>query len=136
MKELLVILKPTNLFAHSVKAIMWFILSLELIRILLYTLEDFPRLLFSESHGYSLIVKVLNLLVLYEILITLTSAFELRRIKLTYVVDTAVIFFIRELVVLTFSKKGIDLQPTLAYIGIILSLGVLRVIAVRFSPHP
>ncbi|MDQ7038597.1 MAG: phosphate-starvation-inducible PsiE family protein [Aquificota bacterium] len=123
----------TNLFRNLVRTIMWVILSVETGKILLYiavNVRDITR----DDLSYGLIVKVLNLLLMYEIFITLISAVELRRIKLTYVVDTAIIFFIREMVVITFSEKTIETHIAIAFSLVVLSLGLLRVIGVRFSP--
>ena len=120
-------------FASFIRAIMWLILSLEVGKIFLHIITNL-RHIAEDDFSYGLIIKVLNLLLMYEIFITLISAIELKRIKLTYVVDTAIIFFIREMVVITFSSKTIETFVAVAFSLVVVSLGALRVIGVKFSP--
>ncbi|RLJ70953.1 uncharacterized membrane protein (DUF373 family) [Hydrogenivirga caldilitoris] len=125
-----------RVFFFLMKLLMWFVIALELLKIgsfILQALQNFPG---TPDFTYRLVVKLLNILIIYEIFVTLTSAFELQRIKLTYVVDTAIVFFIRELIVLTFSNKEIPTQSALTFGGIILALGLLRLITIRFSLQP
>jgi len=128
-------LSLSRLFFLFIKLLMWFIILLELFKITSYILSSLPDLPGTSDYSFKLIVKVLNLLIIYEIFLTLTSAFELHRIKLTYVVDTAIIFFIRELIVVVFSQKEVSPMVALTFGGVILSLGVLRFISVRYSPQ-
>ncbi|GEM_PF-3474489 len=125
---------PSSLFFHFLKLVMWAVLVLESARIIIFTAKSLKSFPLAEDLSYGLIIKTLNLLIIYEIFITLISALEFRRIKLTYVVDTALVFFIRELIVITFSDKYIDPKTAGAFVAVIASLGILRVVAVKFSP--
>ncbi len=127
-------LRLPELFFYLIKLLMWLIIALELIKIGSYIAVTLHQFQSSQDYTFRLVVRILNLLIIYEIFLTLTSAFEFHRIKLTYVVDTAIIFFIRELIVVVFSSKEISPTTALTFGGLIFSLGLLRIISVRFSP--
>ncbi len=124
----------SDLFFLLIKLLMWLIIALELFKIASYIATTLPQFQSSQDYTFRLVVRILNLLIIYEIFLTLTSAFEFHRIKLTYVVDTAIIFFIRELIVVVFSSKEVSPTTALTFGGLIFSLGLLRIISVRFSP--
>ena len=127
-------IKFPDIFFLFIKLLMWLIIILEVVKIVSYIFMTFPQFQSNQDYTFRIVVRILNLLIIYEIFLTLSSAFEFQRIKLTYVVDTAIIFFIRELIVVVFSSKEISPITALTFGGIILSLGLLRIVSVRFSP--
>ncbi len=76
-----------------------------------------------------LITDVLTLYVLIELSRSLVEYFNSQKLRLTFIVDAAIVFIIRELLILLFKHEA---QPdTLyAYAAILLVLGALRVSSV------
>jgi len=79
------------------------------------------------------VVEILNILVIYELFTTLLIAFEEHRIKLPLILDTALIFIIRELLIIVFSYKNLSLETGVSYSLIITILGGLRLLSRRFE---
>lgn len=78
------------------------------------------------------IVDTLMLLALVEVFKTTVTYFREGRVKVTFIVDTILVVMLTEVISQWF--KGGDWQP-LAVLGmILLILGVVRIMAVRWSP--
>lgn len=78
-------------------------------------------------------VEILNILIIYELFTTLLVVFEERRIKLPLILDTALIFVIRELLIIVFSYKNLSLETGVSYSLVIAILGGLRLLSRRFE---
>jgi uncharacterized membrane protein (DUF373 family) len=83
---------------------------------------------FKGIHGQyiDIIADVLTLFVLIELSRSLVEYFNSHRLRLTFIVDAAIIFILRELLILIFKEK-IDPQMIYAFSALILVLGALRI---------
>ena len=79
-----------------------------------------------------LIVNTLMLLALVEVFKTTVAYFREGRVKVTFIVDTILVVMLTEVISQWF--KGGDWQPLAVLCVILLILGVVRVMAVRWSP--
>jgi uncharacterized membrane protein (DUF373 family) len=78
------------------------------------------------------IVNTLMLLALVEVFKTTVTYFREGRVKVTFIVDTILVVMLTEVISQWF--KGGDWQALTVLCGILLVLGVVRVMAVRWSP--
>ena len=80
------------------------------------------------------IIQMLILLALVEVFKTATTYFSEGRVKVTFIVDTILVVMLTE--VLSQWFRGGDWQALGALGGILLTLGIVRVMVVRWSPTP
>jgi len=78
------------------------------------------------GHYIDLIADILTLYVLIELSRSLMEYFENHKIRLTFVVDAAIVFIIRECMIGLF-KHEIEAQMLYAFSAILLVLGILRI---------
>ncbi|HEX9626899.1 MAG TPA: phosphate-starvation-inducible PsiE family protein [Acidiferrobacterales bacterium] len=78
------------------------------------------------------IVDALIVLALLEVVRTLQAYMKLGRVRVTFILDTALVVLIGELMGLWF--KDYQPQKVLLGIGVIVVLVVLRIVTARFSP--
>lgn len=93
------------------------------------------RLLFHHAVEVALrqvIVDTLILLAVVEVFKTALTYFSEGRVKVTFIVDTILVVMLTEVISQWF--KGADLAHLGALVAILLTLGVMRVLAVRWSP--
>lgn len=93
------------------------------------------RLLMDHSAEVVLrqvIVNTLMLLALVEVFKTTVTYFREGRVKVTFIVDTILVVMLTEVISQWF--KGGDWQPLAGLCMILLILGVVRIMAVRWSP--
>ncbi len=93
------------------------------------------RLLMDHSAEIVLrqvIVNTLMLLALVEVFKTTVTYFREGRVKVTFIVDTILVVMLTEVISQWF--KGGDWQPLAVLCGVLLILGIVRVMAVRWSP--
>ena len=74
----------------------------------------------------NLITDVLTLFVLVEMSKSLADYFHTQRLRMVYIVDAAIVFFIREIMILVFQHKTLP-ADIYAFSALLLSLTVLRV---------
>jgi uncharacterized membrane protein (DUF373 family) len=72
------------------------------------------------------------LLALVEVFKTTVTYFREGRVKVTFIVDTILVVMLTEVISQWF--KGADWQALTVLCGVLLILGVVRVMAVRWSP--
>ena len=78
------------------------------------------------------LVGSLTVLSLLEVYRTVQTYFTAGRVKVTYVLETALVGMVTELVALWF--RGTDGPTLLALLAVVLGLLVARILAIRFSP--
>ena len=78
------------------------------------------------GHYIDLIADVLTLYVLIELSRSLVEYFKTHRLRLTFIVDAAIIFILRELLILIF-KAEIDAQMIYAFSVLLFVLGAMRI---------
>jgi uncharacterized membrane protein (DUF373 family) len=79
------------------------------------------------------IVNSLVLLALFEVVRTLQAYLSLGRVRVTFILDTALVVLIGELMGLWFREY--TPEKVLLSLGVIATLVVLRIITARFSPE-
>ncbi|MDA8059659.1 MAG: phosphate-starvation-inducible PsiE family protein [Leptospirillum sp.] len=80
----------------------------------------------------SLVVNSLLVLALLEVSRTVMAYFMLGRVKVTFIVDTVLALLLSEAVVTWFSGEGVE--RIIELIILILSLAILRFVAIRYQP--
>jgi uncharacterized membrane protein (DUF373 family) len=79
-----------------------------------------------------IIVNTLILLAIVEVFKTTVTYFREGRVTVTFIVDTILVVMLTEVISQRF--KGGDWQALTVLCGIVLVLGIVRVMAVRWSP--
>ena len=93
-------------------------------------LADHP----AEDVLRHVIIEMLILLAIVEVFKTTTTYFSEGRVKVTFIVDTILVVMLTE--VLSQWFRGGDWRTLGALGGILLTLGMIRVMVVRWSPTP
>ncbi len=87
------------------------------------------------AEGFDLIVSdILSMFVVIELLKSVVEYFEVHRLKLTFVIDAAVVFLLREVMIGVY-RHAVDAAQLAAVAALLLVLGAFRVAAVRFPPE-
>ncbi len=85
--------------------------------------------------GFELLVTdILSMFVVIELLKSIVEYFEAHRLKLTFIIDGAVVFVLREIMIGLYEHKATAAQVA-AFSGLLLTMGALRAAAVLFSPE-
>ena len=85
------------------------------------------------GEGFDTIVTdILSMFVVIELLRSIVEYFEFHRLKITFILDAAVVFLLRE-VMIGLYRHTLDGGLLAAIAALLLVLGVFRVGAVRFS---
>jgi uncharacterized membrane protein (DUF373 family) len=100
-----------------------------------YTFYDF-RLIFQKDFNSAIriiLIVMLSVLAIVEILRTALVYFTEGRVKVTYIIDAVLVTILTE--ILAFRHKEMSWQKLAMTIGLIISLALARIVAVRFSPR-
>ena len=126
-------LSLSKLFPLALSLFMWLTIGIELIGLFhdIFTQIREKGIFHVETH--QIVVEILNILIIYELFTTLLVAFEEHKIKLSLILDTALIFVIRELLIIIFSYKNLSVETGIAYSLVITVLGGLRLLSRRFG---
>jgi uncharacterized membrane protein (DUF373 family) len=81
-----------------------------------------------------MIVNVLIMLALLEVIRTLQAYLELGRVRVTFILDTALVVLIGELMGIWFREHVPE--KVLLGVGVIVVLVALRIVTAKFSPEP
>jgi uncharacterized membrane protein (DUF373 family) len=111
-----------------------FILVLSLGKTLLSVTGLFP----GNFLGFNLpavVSDILTFLVMIELFRGFIDYFKARRFRLHSMMDPAILFVVRELIVKLYSHEGITVQILFGFSALILALGLVRTLAVCFSPE-
>jgi uncharacterized membrane protein (DUF373 family) len=128
----------TRFFELSARALLCLLIVAIMTAILiatLYTFYDF-RLIFMEDFHATfrvILVDTLTVLAIVEILRTALAYFSEGRVKVTYIIDTVLVSILTE--ILAFWYREMSWQKLAMAIILIVSLALVRIIAVRFSPR-
>lgn len=137
-KEDVVDLKLTRFFEISARVLLSLLIGAILLAVLagiIYTFYDLRLIFITEFHTAfrTFLVDVLTVLAIVEILRTALAYFTEGRVKVTYIIDTVMVTVLTE--VMAFWYKEMDWQQLAMVIILVLSLALVRVIAVRYSPR-
>ena len=92
--------------------------------------QHFTRLDLSRA-----VTDILTFLVMIELFRSFIDYLKVRRIRLHSMIDPAIIFIIRELIVMLYSHASLSTGTLLGFAALLLSLGGIRTLAVIFSPE-
>ena len=93
------------------------------------------RLLFTRDIEHALrviIIDVLTILAVLEIFRTTLAYFSEGRVKVTYIIDTAIVVMVTEIMACLF--KGLDPYKMGMLTFLVLTLCVMRIFTVKYSP--
>ncbi len=110
------------------------VLAIGLVR----TLYGIRAFLDSQPLGQSfngVVTDILTFLVIIELFRSFIEYFEAHRFRLHTMVNPAIVFVIRELIVKLYGQEGVSWQTLMAFGFVILCLGAVRALAVQFSPE-
>jgi uncharacterized membrane protein (DUF373 family) len=105
---------------------------------LFHTVWGIKEFLFTKSIGQSfniIVVNILTFLVIIELFRSFVVYFETHRFRLNTMIDPAIIFVIRELIVKLYGEQNISSETIVAFGFLLLCLGIIRSLAVKYSPH-
>ncbi len=86
------------------------------------------------ASGFDILVTdVLSMFVVIELLRSIIEYGEVHRIRITFIIDAAVVFVLREIMIGVF-KHALGAGELAALAGLLAVMGAFRVVAVRFSP--
>ena len=131
-------LKITRFFENSARAL----LSLLIVAIMLAILAGIGRTFYDlrlvleadfQSAVKTILVDMLTVLAIVEVLRTALAYFTEGRVKVTYIIDTVIVTVLTE--AMSFWYREMEWQEVAMLISLVLSLALIRIIAVRFSPR-
>lgn len=129
-----------DLFVQSIRVII-IILTLFIIVVLLVglfqTVREIKDFLFTGSVGHSfnvIVVDILTFLVIIELFRSFITYFEMHRFRLSTMIDPAIVFVIREMIVKLYGNQDLAWQSIAAFGFLLLCLGIIRTLAVKYSP--
>jgi uncharacterized membrane protein (DUF373 family) len=129
-----------ELFNISIKIIV-VVLTLFIIVVLVaglfQTIWEIKDYFLTKSIGQSLnviVVNILSFLVIIELFRGFVVYFETHRFRLNTMIDPAIVFVIRELIVKLYGHENMPWETIAAFGFLLLCLGIIRSLAVRYSP--
>jgi uncharacterized membrane protein (DUF373 family) len=130
-----------NKFINDVMKVILYILASIVMLIIIFQLGklilELKNILFefvkTDESSKNAVVSVLNLFILIEFFRGIISYFEFDRLKISYITDAALVFIIREIMIVLFYKH-LDLNISIAYSIIVLSLAALRTLSIIYTP--
>jgi len=120
----------------SIITIVLYVLLLALIAGMLRILLDVRTVAIDSLDGgfNKIVTNVLTLFIVIEFFKTFADYSKLERIKLTDITDVTILITMREVTVELYSKS-IGYETIFALSALLLVLGVIRVLAVTYSPE-
>ena len=128
-----------NLAIRIIVIILTFFIIAVLLVGLFHTVWGIKELLLAKSSlGQSfnvIVVNILTFLVIIELFRSFVVYFETHRFRLNTMIDPAIVFVIRELIVKLYGEQNISAQVIVAFGFLLLSLGIVRSLAIKYSPR-
>ena len=88
----------------------------------------------SITEGFnSLLTDILSMFVIMELFRTLLEYFEIHRLRITFIIDGALVFILREIMVGIYQHKMSAIE-TISLAVLLLVIGVIRTLAIVHSP--
>ncbi|MBW1784614.1 MAG: phosphate-starvation-inducible PsiE family protein [Deltaproteobacteria bacterium] len=109
------------------------VLAIGLVR----TLIGMRTILLDQPLGQafdSIVTDILTFLVIIELFRSFIEYFEVHRLRLNTMIDPAIVFVIRELIVKLYDTGHLQWQTLMALGFVVICLGIVRTLAVTFSP--
>jgi uncharacterized membrane protein (DUF373 family) len=96
------------------------------------------RVVFSSptiAAGFDLMVtNILSMFVVIELLRSIIEYFEVHRLKITFIIDAAIVFVLREIMIGLY-RHSLEYREIIALAVLILIIGSMRTLAIIFSPE-
>lgn len=105
---------------------------------LFQTVWEIKEYIFTKSIGQSfnvVVVNILTFLVIIELFRSFVVYFETHRFRLNTMIDPAIVFVIRELIVKLYGEQNMSWETIAAFGFLLLCLGAIRSLAVKYSPR-
>ena len=129
-----------NIFNLAIKVII-IILTMFIIAVLVvglfHTIWGIKEFFFTKSIGQSfnvIVVNILTYLVIIELFRSFVVYFEAHRFRLSTMIDPAIVFVIRELIVKLYGEQNMFWETIAAFGFLLLCLGIIRSLAIKYSP--
>jgi len=129
--------KVFNLAIRIIVIILTMFIIAVLVVGLFHTIWEIKEFLFTKSIGQSfnvIVINILTFLVIIELFRSFVVYFESHRFRLNTMIDPAIVFVIRELIVKLYGEQNISWETIIAFGFLLLSLGVIRSLALKYSP--
>jgi uncharacterized membrane protein (DUF373 family) len=110
-----------------------FVLMAGLLKVLYPLNVLFEQYLFKLDLSHT-VTDILTFLVMIELFRSFIEYLKVKRIRLHSMIDPAIIFIIRELIVMLYSQTPLLGSTLLGFAVLLLALGTVRTMAVIFSP--
>jgi uncharacterized membrane protein (DUF373 family) len=81
----------------------------------------------------SLLTDILSMFVVMELFRTVLEYFEIHRLRITFIIDGAIVFILREIMVGIYQRK-MSAFETISLAVLLLVIGVIRTLAIVHSP--
>jgi uncharacterized membrane protein (DUF373 family) len=81
-----------------------------------------------------MITNILSMFIVIELLRSIIEYFEIRRLRITFITDAALVFILREVMVGIYQHK-VNAVETGSLAILLLVIGVIRTLAVVYSPN-
>jgi len=102
----------------------------------LYSIKDLlPINNFTTGFNH-IITDILSFLVILELFRSFIEYFKAKRFRLHTMMDPFIIFIVRELIVILYSHDKVKWENIIGFAILILSLGIVRTLAVTYTPEP
>ena len=100
----------------------------------IYSIKDlFPIKNFSVGFGH-VITDILSFLVILELFRSFIEYFKSKRFRLHSMMDPFIIFIVRELMIILYTNETIANKNLMGFAVLIFSLGIVRTLAVIYTP--
>lgn len=131
-------LRITHFFERCARLLLSLLIVAVLLAVLagiVYTFYDLRLILTTPFHTAfkAVLVDILTVLAVVELLRTALAYFTEGRVKVTYIIDTVMVTVLTE--VMAFWYREMSWQQIAMVILLTLSLALIRIIAVRYSPR-
>jgi uncharacterized membrane protein (DUF373 family) len=126
-----------NLAIKAIVIILTVFIIVVLVVGLFHTIWGIKEFFLTKSVGQSfnvIVVNILTFLVIIELFRSFIVYFEMHRFRLSTMIDPAIIFVIRELIVKLYGEQNMSWEIITAFGFLLLCLGIIRSLAVRYSP--
>jgi uncharacterized membrane protein (DUF373 family) len=111
-----------------------FVLMAGLLKVLYPLNVLFDQYLFKLDLSHT-VSDILTFLVMIELFRSFIDYLKVKRIRLHSMIDPAIIFIIRELIVMLYSHTPLVGSTLMGFAVLLLALGMVRTMAVVFSPQ-
>ncbi|NWG02492.1 MAG: phosphate-starvation-inducible PsiE family protein [Syntrophaceae bacterium] len=90
----------------------------------------------SITWGFNLLVtNILSMFIIIELLRSIIEYFEIHRVRITFIIDGALVFILREMMIGIYEHK-IEAFEMVSLAFLFLSIGIIRMLAIVFPPKP